>query len=235
MERKRNLQNENDLRAKYRWEFLKRNKNFQAALKIKYGSQEFRKKWKEFGLSWDAGDVGLARDALNGSEEAEQTLVMLASGIRESAVSMIVLDKRGFAEAVENEIDFSQMEMLERFRIPESVTDINPKDNSIIVKIKLDKGNDLIFHQIRYLLALLDKERELFDMFPKRPIVKPRWDTFDLYVKVYDLRETTPRPSWSKIAEMIFPKDVSPSGAIRKVRYYYDEAVKMINGGWKNI
>ena len=68
----------NYLRAKFRWEFLKRNKSFQDALKKEYKSDEQLKSLeiishfeREFGLPWRRSDVEDAKKAIRGEVDEE--------------------------------------------------------------------------------------------------------------------------------------------------------------------
>jgi hypothetical protein len=80
---------------------------------------------------------------------------------------------------------------------------------------------------------------------------KPRWDVYDKYVQVYDLKKANPNMEWSEIAKIVIPEEVEKHGAphrktrktelpskttIDKIRHYWREANKMINKeGWKKI
>jgi len=80
---------------------------------------------------------------------------------------------------------------------------------------------------------------------------KPRWDVYDKYIQVYDLKKANPNMEWSEIAKIVIPQEVEnhrapfrktrktelpPKTTVDKVRHYWREANKMIDkGGWKKI
>jgi 5-bromo-4-chloroindolyl phosphate hydrolysis protein len=78
---------------------------------------------------------------------------------------------------------------------------------------------------------------------------KPRWDIYQKYIQVYDLKKANPKIEWSEISKVVIPEEVyeNPNkrakkktlvsqSTIDKVRYYWREANKMINeGGWRQI
>jgi len=106
---------------------------------------------------------------------------------------------------------------------------VDKEEKTILIKIHLDRKREDIIEGVEYLLTFLKREGKLADIDFKRP--KPHWDEFDKYLKVYDLRKEG--KSWKKIATQVFPGDESSDSGIRKVRHYYEQALKMINGGWR--
>jgi preprotein translocase subunit Sss1 len=112
------------------------------------------------------------------------------------------------------------------------ICDLDKDEKTIVIKIHLDRKNEDIFKEVKYLIKFLKQEAEVahIDLKEKRP----RWDEYDKYLDVYDLREKA-KKSWRKIARELFPEDKSKDEGISKVRHYYKQAEKMINGGWHQI
>jgi hypothetical protein len=74
---------------------------------------------------------------------------------------------------------------------------------------------------------LLEAQRSVF---PKKPL-RPRLYEFSTYANVYDLREKG--KSWRAIAKQILPDVKKTEVAMRRVRYYYDQAKWWIDEGWR--
>ncbi len=126
---------------------------------------------------------------------------------------------------------------------------VDLKEKTITVRINLNRQRKDIESHLEFLLNLLEYEAGLlgYDLGSPR---KPQWDVYEKYLQVYDLRKTDPPTNWPEIAKRVFPEEVETRKAphrktrktelpsrtsVKKVKYYYDEAVKMINGGWKYI
>jgi len=123
---------------------------------------------------------------------------------------------------------------------------VNKKNKTIMVKIRLDRTREDILEDIERLLTLLKKEAKILGIDMERK-VKLHWDEIEKYIKVYDLKKQNPRITWGEIAKQLFPgeiyknpynnlskEEVLPSTK-DKVRHYYRQAIKMINGGWREI
>lgn len=128
---------------------------------------------------------------------------------------------------------------------------VDKKENTIMIKIHIDRQQKDILHDIVYLLKLLKWESDLLDTDLGKS-KKPQWDVYDKYLQVYDLKEANPKMEWSEIAKIVFPeevererkavhrktkkKELATDSAVSKVFRYWKEANKMINeGGWKQI
>lgn len=121
---------------------------------------------------------------------------------------------------------------------------VNKKNKTIMVKIRLDRTREDILEDIERLLTLLKKEAKIFGIDMERK-VKLHWDEIEKYIKVYDLKKQNPQITWDEVAKQIFPgedywnkkftKQLATQGAKDKVRHYYRQAIKMINGGWREI
>jgi len=120
---------------------------------------------------------------------------------------------------------------LSKIKIHISLDGVDQKDKTITIKIHLDRKKQDIMKGVEYLLNTLKKEAKYFGKDFKRP--KPHLDKYEKYLKVYDLRKEG--KSWRQIACEVFPGDKSWDKGMRKVRYYYEQAKKMINGGWRLI
>ena len=156
----------NYLRAKFRWEFLKRNKGFQDALKKEYkpnGSFEsleiiphFE---KEFGLPWSRWDVQDAKKAIQ--EGVDEEILLRRKGIYQSCISIIKAD--GDSIDGEQELDLSEHQDIKLLKEYEWIDRwaykaINQQDYSIILRIRLHRGKESIMREIQYLLDLLEME-----------------------------------------------------------------------------
>jgi hypothetical protein len=121
---------------------------------------------------------------------------------------------------------------------------VNKKNKTIMVKIRLDRTREDILEDIERLLTLLKKEAKILGIDMERK-VKLHWDEIEKYIKVYDLKKQNPQITWDEVAKQIFPgeddwnkkftKQLATQGAKDKVRHYYRQAIKMINGGWREI
>jgi len=121
---------------------------------------------------------------------------------------------------------------------------VNKKNKTIMVKIRLDRTREDILEDIERLLTLLKKEAKILGIDMERK-VKLHWDEIEKYIKVYDLKKQNPQITWDEVAKQIFPGEDNPNkkftkqlatqGAKDKVRHYYRQAIKMINGGWREI
>jgi hypothetical protein len=74
---------------------------------------------------------------------------------------------------------------------------------------------------------LLKAQRSVF----KKKSLRPRFDEFQTYANVYDLREQG--KSWRTIAKEMLPDETKPDVAMRRVRYYYEQAKWWIDEGWR--
>ena len=101
---------------------------------------------------------------------------------------------------------------------------INKKEKTITVKIHLDRQEDAIIQDMKYLLDLIKLQTKMnnLDLSP----LKPRWDIYDEYLKVWNLHKEG--KTWKQIARQIFPKDVNLDSAVSKVRSYKRKAERMI-------
>jgi len=121
---------------------------------------------------------------------------------------------------------------------------VNKKNKTIMVKIRLDRTREDILEDIERLLTLLKKEAKILGIDMERK-VKLHWDEIEKYIKVYDLKKQNPQITWDEVAKQIFPgedypnkkftKQLATQEAKGKVRHYYRQAIKMINGGWREI
>jgi hypothetical protein len=119
---------------------------------------------------------------------------------------------------------------------------VNEKDNTIIVKIHLDRTKGEIITDLQKLLRLLDEQAKPRGIKFRR--TKPHLKEYENYLKVYDLRKKDKR-TWPNIALEIFPaemaynkkrKKIPEPSAVSKVRNYYNQAVRMIDKNeWRLI
>jgi hypothetical protein len=77
----------------------------------------------------------------------------------------------------------------------------------------------------------LDKLLKAQRSFFQKKSLRPRFVEFETHKNVYDLREKG--KSWRQITKEILPDEKDPEVAMRRVRYYYDQAKWWINGGWR--
>jgi hypothetical protein len=125
---------------------------------------------------------------------------------------------------------------------------VHKEDKTIQIKIRLNRKKGNILKDINSLIDFIEEEAK-YRKFNLKGL-KPHWDEYEKYLRVYDLKKGNPRLTWSEIAKEIFPdeveKHVSPhkqqikmlvtQTAKDKVRYYWNRANIMINkGGWKEI
>lgn len=124
----------------------------------------------------------------------------------------------------------------------------NKKENTILIKLHLDRQKEDLRRDFDFLLDLLEFEAELLNVDLSSP-KKSRWDVYDKFLQVYDMKKQNPKMNRSEIAEKLFPDDKyknpnkngrkeyrMPLWALENVRHYQDEADKMINkGGWRQI
>ena len=119
---------------------------------------------------------------------------------------------------------------------------VNEKDRTIMLKIRLDRKREDILEDMGQLLTLLKKEAKILGLDLMRN-VKLHWDEIDKYIKVYDLKKQN--QTWNDIAKQMFPvevdwnrkhtKELATTSAKDKLRHYHRQAIKMINGGWREI
>jgi len=122
------------------------------------------------------------------------------------------------------------------------------EDKTIQIKIHLNRKKGNILKDISSLLDFIEKEAK-YRKFNLKGL-KPHWDEYEKYLRVYDLKKEHPMLTWAEIAKEIFPdevkenvsphkfhtKTVAKQYAKDKVRYYWNRANIMINkGGWKEI
>jgi hypothetical protein len=73
-----------------------------------------------------------------------------------------------------------------------AISRVNKKDMTITVKIHLDQPKDRIIKDIKYLLSLLDKEAQFYNIYfgrkKKRPLnsAKSVYDKYDLLIEIWD-------------------------------------------------
>ena len=124
---------------------------------------------------------------------------------------------------------------------------VNKEDNTIMLKIHLDRKKEDIVEDFNFLLDLIEYEAELLDV-GLATSKRPRWSIYDEYFKVYDLKKANPEMTWSEIAKKVIKgatyetldrrgkkKNLVHQWAIDKVRHYWREANKMVEGGWRRI
>lgn len=133
-----------------------------------------------------------------------------------------------------------------------AIDGVNRKEDTIMLRIHIDRQKGDIVRDIKSLLTLLKRESELIDNIKLAGSKKPQWDVYDKYLQVYDLKKANSEMEWSEIAKIIFPeevarerkpthrkirkKELATNSAVSKVFRYWKEANKMVNkGGWKQI
>jgi hypothetical protein len=244
------VEDDNYRRARFRWEFLKRNHKFQKALFFEFPSNESRSEFfkKEFGLEWTPICFKQAVEAMR-SNSGIRIFLSTTHGIYSPAISILYdHDKSGYKEKKINPIETQEFDSY--FFIPYAYQTINSKDNTLTIKVRLDRKPSAIIKDIRELLTLIEKESKHFGVNLRRDVSKKHWEEFEKYIKVYDLKHTNPKITWTEIVNQVFPKEmkknVSPhkhrikmlasQSAKDKVRYYWKRANLMINReGWKEI
>lgn len=97
-------------------------------------------------------------------------------------------------------------------------------DNTITIRIHLDRKKTDIKKDISYLLDALDRFGKIKDQDNRKLHLKP--EHYMRVFKAYDLREEG--ISWSKIARQVFPGEETENSE-RKVRGYHKEAKKWID------
>lgn len=130
-----------------------------------------------------------------------------------------------------------------------TVDAVNKEDNTILLKIHLDRKKEDLSHNFDFLLDLIEYEAELLDI-NLASSKRPQWDIYDKYLKVYDLKKADQKMTWSRTAKIVFPNEVyaptahkrkprqekiAAASAINKVMRDNKEAKKMIKGGWRQI
>ena len=124
---------------------------------------------------------------------------------------------------------------------------VNKEDSTIMLKIHLDRKKEDIRNDFSLLLDIIEFEAKLLDVDLKSS-KRPQWDIYDKYIEVYDLKKANPKIEWSEIAKKVIPEATydNPNKrgkknklvyqwAIDKVRHYWREANKMVQGGWSQI
>jgi len=101
--------------------------------------------------------------------------------------------------------------------------DVEP-DNTITIRMHLDRKKTDIEKDISYLLDALDRFGKIKDQDNRKLHLKP--EHYMRVFKAYDLREEG--GSWAKIARQVFPGE-EIKNSTRKVRGYHEEAKKWID------
>lgn len=269
------MDNQRTKRVKYRWEFLIRNE----------GLQEYREERRKGAgfigpnpLEQELFYLKIFRPWNKMTEDAESdTEKELRLKIREVIIgipSIEVIHDAGkkdpvsvrlnYLEADKNYVDLTSNLKKEhprhfkkygRFLL--SINAINKEDDTITIKIHLDRQNGEITADVGSLLTILETEAKIMGVnlgkHKNRPPKKMGsekktiWDTYDLYLLVWDLIETDGLEP-EDVAKNIFPKDFAdpetlskdapdqnPESAIKKVINYHHKAQEMIDGGWRRI
>lgn len=237
--------------AKYRIEFFKRSEEFQ---KLKEG--ELAKSYENLQESSRKigdrpGEIKLPLLPL------EEFLISTSKAVEAIPAVEIVFSKG--QKIIESKfLDYSELFNLlhstkifgKRWRQENDLTlDAVKKDETILIKVHLDRQINNIIGDIKYLFDLIRWERKV-EGKDSKSAKRPHWDVYDKYIEVYDLKKNNPQMSWSDIAIKIFPEETHKNlahtkprkslkphpSAVDKVRHYWREANKMINqGGWKQI
>lgn len=171
-----------------------------------------------------------------------------------SSISVLHQDKKGKKESFLEGMDIRSERLLMALRqnhdfTPKSIDAVDKEQNTITVKIKLDRQVNQIHEDIDLLLDLLKREAKEQKIKPWHH-KSPQFDIYERMIRVHDLKKENPKMHWSEIAKIVFPDEVySPSAykrkprqekiatasAINKVMRDAKEAKKMIEGGWRQI
>ncbi|MBS3918524.1 MAG: hypothetical protein KG012_06515 [Deltaproteobacteria bacterium] len=203
-------------RANYRWEFFQRNKSVQDMWILSKGNKK---------ILW----IEVAK-YLSGVSEAHFGLspIKIAYGGKKKD---LVFEWFSYFEKDYFQKTNNFMKKYPKIKAHISFNAVDREDKTIVIKIHLDRKREDIIKGVEYLLNTLKKEAKYFSEDFKRP--RPRWEEYDKYLKVYDLRKEG--KGWRKIAHEVYPGDKSLDEGVRKVRLLHERALKMINGGWRQI
>jgi hypothetical protein len=122
------------------------------------------------------------------------------------------------------------------------------RHNSIVIDINLDRKKEDVHKDIDLLFEVLKIEAKHRKRKPWLPPKRPRFDIFKKMIQVYDIKKKKPEMTWSEIAKEVIKeatyetldrkgnkKILVYQWAIDKVRHYWREANKMVEGGWRRI
>jgi hypothetical protein len=224
-------------RSKFRYECLRRSPGFEELVK-RFGL------WKA--EIWDRQNGGYSKETRD--YLAEKKTIMDDRLLKMMGLSMIfplIPRSKNPDEIVESLFDLPSIEVLSthpekrakkfKFKSLEESKEklgISPRDflfgfypdverdNTIIIKIHLDRKKTDIGKDIRSLLDTLENFGKLQKLDNRFPL-----EDFERYFKAYDLRRK--QKSWTKIAREIFPEE-DLEGAKRKVRHYHDQVNRWI-------
>jgi hypothetical protein len=265
MQRKK-LSDEITKRLKYREEFVKRSPEFQ---RVKQKIDKEIAHYEEKGLSqkvltecmklfkvseWDAKDIQESIFELIESQtekgepfDDDWGLAHLVASRDISSIEIVSTE----GEKIVRSSYLNHFELDKGFYGKDhALNAVNGKEKTILIKIHLDRKKEEIMRDIEFLYKLLRFENEAFEIDLDFDSKRPRWDEYDKYLQVFDLKEANPKMEWSEIAKKVFPEEVEkhkapfrktrkselPSEtAISKVFHYWQETERMIQGGWRQI
>jgi hypothetical protein len=245
-------------RKKYKWEFLRRNKDYiKDYLKQKDEKEtpeEVMFKWR---FAFDLRNRKLV-DSNNSNPDFENELELLnvMDPPRNASMRAWLRNNNGIPVSLlspGSEVDGKKIEHWTMYHKARKIFDIVDKYNYpqwLCMSIQI-----LPYYPKTKLIKIFIKEfKKQLDILLKlqRSISginanRTRLNLYDRYLRVYDLHE---KEKWTfeRIAKKIFPREFrnplkvevksrepDPERAIKKVQYYYRDAKRMIDEGWKLI
>ncbi|NWG03607.1 MAG: hypothetical protein HXY44_12200 [Syntrophaceae bacterium] len=243
---------------RFRWEFFRRSKVYQDYKTGKIGPERFLRSFPNYRI-FKPLNLSI-KELEDGKDEFLNELkkvvagvpsidVIYGSGKRTKSVSLNYLARHDqYLRSIEKWRKQHPDQFRKRGRFFSLLNAMHKEDKTIQIKIRLNRKKGNILKDINSLIDFIDKEAK-YRKFNLKGL-KPHWDEYAKYLRVYDLKKENPRLTWSDIAKEIFPdevkKKVSPhkfqikvlahQSAKDKVRYYWNRANIMINkGGWKEI
>jgi hypothetical protein len=208
---------------KYKWEFLRRNKKYnQDYLSRGKLSSDY---WlKEYGISMsfdpkkkhsNLSRKSLERFLFEGSLDNVPTIVV-------KDVSTVPMNEgdENYQDEASNKLNFQGEEYASKVATLKLLVNV------------LKKKEDIVSRFERIISAVKDN-------IIKKPLLakKAQWAMYDTYLAVYDLRhpKSGKRRTFSQIARVVYPNDSDLESSLRKINRNYEEAKKLVEGGYRYI
>jgi len=113
-------------------------------------------------------------------------------------------------------------------------------DETIKISINLEYPKEIILNEVEYWIDFYNYIRKEYDKIPQK---RKRLKEYQKYLDVYDLK--TKKKNYDQIVQTVFKKDYEKAtgmgeeldldSVITKAKRYYREAKRLVNGGYKEI
>jgi hypothetical protein len=227
-------------RKLWKWEWLRRNEEYQKDFKkhwkfLQKGLKEHKDKvMKAIKNNYDCVSLPPPYDSIHGRM---YTKWQLLTGLRDPddpstenlGIKVYSPDVSvAFTDRLYPELDFEGEESLTSKHRPNCLV-IFVRVTPWAQKTKLIKAINQT--ATKNLGRLLKAQKSVYEKLSLRP----RFNEFEKYKKVYDLRHPKKGKgkSWEKIALETLSNEVDIDNAMRKVRYYHDQANWWVKVGWQ--